>query len=145
MPRKVSAILQQNEPNSTPAQGNQISCSRPVVARPFKEATLLPARKYANKADEAFESKNRRKLMRTLILALLSASVAALALPSPGNPGELRQIGTMSIPGEALDSFDISFVDQKTNRYFLADRSNKAIDVFDVKGSAFIGRATGFV
>ena len=72
--------------------------------------------------------------MRTLMFALLSASVAALALPAPANASELRQIGTISIPGEALDSFDISFVDQKTNRYFLADRSNKAIDVFDVKG-----------
>jgi hypothetical protein len=83
--------------------------------------------------------------MRTLILALLSASAAALALPSAANAGELRQIGTISIPGEALDSFDISFVDQRTNRYFLADRSNKAIDIFDVKANAYNGRAGGFV
>src|SRR5580704_9338773 len=83
--------------------------------------------------------------MRTLIFALLSASVAALALPAAANAGELRQIGTISIPGEALDSFDISFVDQKTNRYFLADRSNRAIDIFDARENRFIGRAEGFV
>jgi DNA-binding beta-propeller fold protein YncE len=83
--------------------------------------------------------------MRILLLALLSASVAVSVVPGTAKAGELRQIGTISIPGEALDSFDISFVDAKTNRYLLADRSNKAIDIFDVKGSAFIGRAGGFV
>jgi hypothetical protein len=80
--------------------------------------------------------------MRALIFALLSASVAALVLPSTANAGELWQIGTISILGEARDSFDISFVDHKTNHFSLADRSHKAIDVFDVKGSALIGRAS---
>jgi DNA-binding beta-propeller fold protein YncE len=83
--------------------------------------------------------------MRLLILSLVSASVALSASPGFANAGELRQIGTISIPGEPLDSFDISFVDQKTNRYFLADRSNKAIDIFDVKSSTFVGRVAGFV
>jgi DNA-binding beta-propeller fold protein YncE len=83
--------------------------------------------------------------MRLLAPSLLFASVAVAALPRCGDAAELRQIGTISIPGEALDSFDISFVDPKTNRYFLADRSNKAIDIFDGRENRFIGRAEGFV
>jgi hypothetical protein len=35
-------------------------------------------------------------------------------------------------------SFDISFVDQTTQTYYLADRSNKAVDVVDAKADSFI-------
>jgi len=34
-------------------------------------------------------------------------------------------------------SFDISFVDQKTETYYLADRSNAAVDVVDAKTGTF--------
>jgi hypothetical protein len=37
-----------------------------------------------------------------------------------------------------LFSFDISFVDQTTQTYYLSDRSNHAIDVVDAKGDAFL-------
>ena len=51
----------------------------------------------------------------------------------------------ITIPGEQLTAFDIGFVDQQTQRYYLADRSNKAIDVFDARSNTYIGRAPGFV
>src|SRR5207244_11527857 len=35
-------------------------------------------------------------------------------------------------------SFDISFVDPATQRYYLADRSNKAVDVVDARTDTFI-------
>ena len=38
----------------------------------------------------------------------------------------------------ALYSFDISFVDQETQTYYLADRSNKAVDVVDAKTGKFV-------
>src|SRR5882672_12958706 len=38
----------------------------------------------------------------------------------------------------ALYSFDISFVDQKTQTYYLADRSNKAVDVVDANTDTFV-------
>jgi len=37
----------------------------------------------------------------------------------------------------AMYSFDISFVDQKTETYYLADRSNAAVDVVDAKTGTF--------
>ena len=38
---------------------------------------------------------------------------------------------TVTIPGSPLVSFDISWVDPVLGKYYLADRSNKAVDVID--------------
>src|SRR5439155_359406 len=40
-------------------------------------------------------------------------------------------------------SFDISWVDQATQTYYLADRSNNVIDVVDAKTGAFVGQIPG--
>jgi hypothetical protein len=48
--------------------------------------------------------------------------------------------GTHASPNTKLFSFDISFVDPKNGLYYLADRSNKALDVIDTTG-AFTGTA----
>src|SRR5256886_12232375 len=42
-------------------------------------------------------------------------------------------------------SFDISFVERSDQTYFLADRSNKAIDIFDASSNTFETRVAGFV
>jgi hypothetical protein len=59
----------------------------------------------------------------------------------------VRLLKTIPIPGTAanttngkLYSFDISFVDEQTQTYYLADRSNVAIDVVDAKTAAFTGQ-----
>jgi hypothetical protein len=83
--------------------------------------------------------------MRIATKLLLSAAVGVSAFAGAANAAEMRQIGTISIPGEPLNSFDISWIDQATGMYFLADRSNKGIDVVDTKKGAWIGRITGFV
>jgi DNA-binding beta-propeller fold protein YncE len=80
---------------------------------------------------------------------LVAASVAAVALVSVHTAGagttKLKQIGTTSNPAGPIDNFDIGFVDQKAQRYYLADRSNKSVDVFDAKTDKFIASATGFI
>jgi hypothetical protein len=40
----------------------------------------------------------------------------------------------------ALYSFDISWVDQATQTYYLADRSNRAVDIVDAKTQTFLGQ-----
>ena len=78
-----------------------------------------------------------------------AATVALIALTSSGSAmagsAKLTQIGTISNPAGPIDGFDISFVDQKTHRYYLADRSNKSVDVFDAKTDKFLGSTPGFV
>ena len=58
---------------------------------------------------------------------------------------KLKQIATITNPAGPMDEFDISFVDQKTQRYYLGDRSNKSVDIFDAKTDKFIGNVGGFV
>jgi DNA-binding beta-propeller fold protein YncE len=83
--------------------------------------------------------------MRHVTKLVLAAGVALPALAGAAGAAELRQIGTISIPGEPLNSFDISYIDQATGMYYLADRSNKGIDIVDTKKGAYVGRATGMV
>src|SRR5260370_19401208 len=54
-------------------------------------------------------------------------------------------IGTMANPAGPIDAFDIGYVDQKSQRYYLADRSNNSVDIFDAKTDKFIGSNGGFV
>ena len=81
--------------------------------------------------------------MRIATQLLVSAAVGLSAFAA--NAADLRQIGTISIPGEPLNSFDISWIDQSTGMYYLADRSNKGVDVIDTKKGAWVGRIAGMV
>jgi len=67
-------------------------------------------------------------------LSLIATSVSA---------ADLKQIGKLEIPGEPLNGFDITYVDQATNLYYLADRSNKSVDVFDVTSGKMVDRLLG--
>jgi DNA-binding beta-propeller fold protein YncE len=75
----------------------------------------------------------------------LIAALAAVAFAGSAGAKELKQIGTIKMPGATLESFDIGWVDQATNRYYLADRSNKSVDVIDAKTDKYLTRITGFV
>lgn len=83
--------------------------------------------------------------------ALALAAVLALAGPARGADAgnraaatPLRQVATIAVPGEPLANFDIGAVDPADGRYYLADRSNAAVDVFDTQRDAFVGRIAGF-
>jgi len=83
--------------------------------------------------------------MRVKCSLLMATALAAASFAATAGAAELKKIAEIAIPGTPMDSFDISFVDQKTQRYYLADRNNKAVDVFDAKDNKFIGRVEGFV
>jgi DNA-binding beta-propeller fold protein YncE len=70
---------------------------------------------------------------------------AALVSAGPACAGQLKQIGTIAVPGEPLNTYDISFWDPASDRYFLADRTNKSLDIFDAKTEKFLNRVPGFV
>src|SRR2546428_6233752 len=56
----------------------------------------------------------------------------------------LEAIGVIPIPGNALASTDIAWVDPGTERLYFADRSNKGVDVIDAENDTFVGRVPGF-
>jgi DNA-binding beta-propeller fold protein YncE len=76
---------------------------------------------------------------------LVATALATSAIVGTAGAAEVRKIAEIPVPGEPLASFDISFLDQASQRFFLADRSNKAVDIFDAKANKFIGRVAGFV
>ena len=69
----------------------------------------------------------------------LIAGFAALAYAAATGPSQ-----TVEIPGNALDNFDIGTIDAQAGRYYLADRSNSAVDVFDTRNRRFLAHVTGF-
>jgi hypothetical protein len=79
--------------------------------------------------------------------ASLSASPASAACQGPGAPasGHTRCVTAIHVPGQPLQSFDISWVDAKTSRYYLADRANAAIDVVDTGSLKVVAQLGGFV
>jgi len=89
------------------------------------------------------------------LLLIVTAGAILLSIGSADAGGRkekqpepaVRLLKTIPIPGTAanttngkLYSFDISFVDEQTQTYYLADRSNVAVDVVDAKTAAFIGQ-----
>jgi len=87
-------------------------------------------------------------MVRKLAIALTSALFGLAAFGADGahaGSTKFKQIGTTTNPAGPIDNFDIGFVDQKTQTYYLADRSNKSIDIFDAKTGKFIAAVGGFV
>src|SRR5262245_23161130 len=95
----------------------------------------------------------RLSTVAVVVSALLLVGHAAWAGHSQGDSkgvddrGAVRLLKTVPIPGTnanttngKLYSFDISFVDELTQTYYLADRSNMTVDVVDAKTAAFIGQ-----
>ena len=63
-------------------------------------------------------------------------------VPIPANPG--RSCPSAANPlFTGMCTFDISWIDQHTQLYYLADRSNAAVDVVDAKTSTFVKQIKG--
>jgi hypothetical protein len=56
----------------------------------------------------------------------------------------LEAVGIIPIPGVAVTSTDIAFVDAGTEKLYFSDRSNKGVDVIDAENDTFVGRISGF-
>src|SRR5271166_7185600 len=87
----------------------------------------------------------RSSVLAAAALTLLPLGSAAWGQAADPNAPALRLINTIPINGTAgnratkMYSFDISWVDQVTGLFYLADRSNAAVDVIDTTG-AFTGK-----
>jgi hypothetical protein len=77
----------------------------------------------------------------------VAATSAFAACTGPGAPTdtETKCLTAVTIPGNPLRSFDISWVNPDRAEYYLADRSNAGIDIIDTQHNAFKRRLGGFV
>lgn len=90
--------------------------------------------------------RHSRHLAWGALLSLLLLPIGQAALGDhAGADRALRLLMLVPVPVSSLNttagamySFDISYVDQATQTYYLADRSNKAVDVVDAETGQFI-------
>src|SRR5207237_2355267 len=75
---------------------------------------------------------------------ILAGSSATPAYAESSAP-TYHQIALIKVPGAPLTSFDISIVERSSQTYYLADRSNNAVDIFDASSNTFETRVAGFV
>ncbi|HEV8469903.1 MAG TPA: cytochrome C nitrite reductase, partial [Candidatus Limnocylindria bacterium] len=90
--------------------------------------------------------------MKTNILPAFIVAAALVLAAGSGSPAladntaaTYHQIALITVPGSPLMSFDISFVERSSQTYYLADRSNKGVDIVDASSNQFETRVTGFV
>lgn len=78
----------------------------------------------------------------------LTATGAMAACGGPAgtpSPTQTKCLTAIAIPGQPLQSFDISWVDSKRGQYFLGDRSNAGVDVINTRSLKWERTIGGFV
>lgn len=80
-------------------------------------------------------------------LLVCTAVSAGAQCQGPGAPTTTQTtcLTAIAIPGNPIRSFDISWVDSDRAEYYLADRSNKGVDIIDTAHNTFKKRIGGFV
>jgi hypothetical protein len=81
----------------------------------------------------------------TLAFTISDAAFAACSGPGAPSTTQTKCLTAITIPGNALRSFDISFVNPDRAELYLADRSNSGIDVIDTRLNKWKRTITGFV
>src|ERR1700694_142657 len=73
------------------------------------------------------------------------AGFAVAAIGGSAMAATVSLVATIDIPGNKLEQFDIGYVDSEAGRYYITDRSNAAVNIFDTRNMTYIRRGTGFV
>src|SRR5438128_5158192 len=84
-------------------------------------------------------------LLGAASLATSGAALAACMGPGAPTTTETKCLTAVQIPGNPLRSYDISWVNPHRAEYYLADRSNAAIDIIDTHHLTFKRSLGGFV
>jgi hypothetical protein len=79
--------------------------------------------------------------------SLVPSSAALAACVGPGAPDNTQTqcVTAIVIPGNPLNSFDISWVNPNRMEYYLGDRSNGGVDIINTQTLTFSRTITGFV
>jgi hypothetical protein len=77
--------------------------------------------------------------------SLFIAAAAAAAFAGPASSQGLKQVGTISLPGDPPTDIGVIAIDQTSGLGYLADKTNKSVVVFDTKTDKYVSRIGGFV
>ena len=83
--------------------------------------------------------------MKSRLTSVIVAALAAMISASPAHAGGLKQVAEISIPGDPITDIGIMPINQTTGLGYLADKSNKSVDVFDTKTGKYVSRVPGFM
>jgi hypothetical protein len=84
---------------------------------------------------------NRWSPVRALALPALAG---AILYTSAALGAGTQLVQMLPVPGAPLKQYDISWVDPTRHHYYLSDRSNAGVDIYDTRTNEFVGRVTGF-
>jgi len=79
-------------------------------------------------------------MVMTFVLPL---TVSARGGGQGGRRGPVRLVGVIPVPNNPIISSDIGWVDPRTERAYITDRSNFGVDIIDAENNVFVGRVTG--
>jgi hypothetical protein len=105
-----------------------------ISARPGGKAQRVSASPQTDRADKNRDKKSDDNSCRDgdLVSANQNAPLEILGvIPIPGAPPTL--------------AFDINWADPVTERVYVADRTNRTLDIFDAEHNVFVGQVPGFV
>src|ERR1700732_5228041 len=82
-----------------------------------------------------------------LVCTAVSATAQVTPCTGPGAPTttQTQCLTAIKVPGNPLQSFDISWVNPDRAEYYLADRANSGVDIIDTKKLVFKKTIGGFV
>ncbi|HYS76435.1 MAG TPA: hypothetical protein VEM38_10120, partial [Burkholderiales bacterium] len=86
-------------------------------------------------------AKTATKLLVRTAVPLALAGVLGAGVALADDRGAVKLLATVPVPG--LTVFDISWVDPQSQLYYLADRSNKTVDVIDAKRNVLVKQISG--
>jgi hypothetical protein len=88
-----------------------------------------------------------RMAVSAIALGLAASGSAYASCTGPGAPAntQTKCLTAVTIPGVALRSYDISWVNPDRAEYYLGDRSNSGIDIIDTQTLTFKRTIPGFV
>jgi hypothetical protein len=118
----------------------------PPETWPVHKGGVVPMTRY-RRSLAYFSGSVATALLGALSFAPTSVSAAGTVCQGPGAPtsGNTTCTTAIAIPGNPLQSFDISWVDSKTGMYYLSDRANSGIDVINAHTLKFERTLPGFV
>ena len=87
-----------------------------------------------------------RSIARCAGLAALGLALGSMSVGADASSlSTTNRLAKIPVPGKPLKSFDIGWTDPSMARYYVADRSNSAVDVVDTSANAVVKQIGGFV
>ncbi len=86
----------------------------------------------------------KRRSLGAVVLALTFALPQTVsARDGPRQTAPVRLVGVIPVPNNPIISADIGWVDPRTERAYITDRSNFGVDIIDAENNVYVGRVSG--